>query len=159
MKTHYKKLMNRDYLGSYSLQTETGFTELVVEIVSVEQKEITGPNNNKDVCMVATLKNEKPFIINATNAKSISIVAGSDFVEDWSGVRITLFVAKVSAFGAMHDALRVREVAPGKPKLEKGTDKFDKAKKAIENKATTIEAIKKVYDLSPEVEKLLTTKK
>lgn len=159
MKTHYKTLMNRDYIGSYSLQTPEGFIEKVVEIVSVEQKEVTGPNNQKEMKMVAQLKNEKPFIVNVTNAESIATVAGSEFIEDWTGTKITLYVAQIRAFGENHNALRVRDVAPGKPELKQGTPTFEKAKKAIESKSATIEQIKKKYEVSADVEKLLNGKK
>lgn len=116
MKTHWKKLTNPDYLGAYSLAGENGYTEKVVMIERVQQDTVIGNDGKKEVCMVAHLAGEKPMILNATNCKAIAKVAGSSFVEDWAGTRITLYVQQgVRAFGDVVDALRVRPKAPAPP--------------------------------------------
>lgn len=113
MKTHWKKLTNPDYLGAYSLATENGYAEKVVTIDHVQQDTVVGNDGKKEVCMLAHLVGEKPMVLNATNCKAIAKVAGSSFVEDWSGVSITLYVQQnVKAFGDVVDALRVRPKAP-----------------------------------------------
>ena len=116
MKTHWKKLTNPDYLGAYSLAGENGYAEKVVTIERVQQETVTGTDGKKEVCMVARLVGEKPMILNAASCKAISKVAGSSFVEDWSGTSITLYVQQgVQAFGNVVDALRVRPKAPAPP--------------------------------------------
>ena len=52
------------------------------------------------------------MICNATNAKTITKVAGSPYIEDWKGVKIALYSEEVSAFGETVDALRVRPYPP-----------------------------------------------
>ena len=52
------------------------------------------------------------MILNATNSKAIQKVAKTPYIEKWSGVKIQIYTAKVSAFGEQVDALRIRTVAP-----------------------------------------------
>lgn len=156
-KTHWKKLQNPDYIGAYSLMDTGEPVDLVVEIVSVGREMVKGADGKKDECTVAKLKGQKPFIINATNAKTITAIYGSPFIEDWAGKLITLHVAKVRVAGDTVDALRIRPTAPVKklPELTPKHPKWEGAKTAIEAGNTTIEAIRKSYSLSPENETLL----
>jgi len=68
-KTHWKKLENPDYIGAYSLEQGK---DLTVQIENVKRELITGTGGKKEECTVAALKGQKPFIINRTNAKTIS---------------------------------------------------------------------------------------
>jgi len=108
-KTHYKRLMNTDYIGAYSLDEGK---DLIVTISSVAQDEVTGDGGKKESLIVAQLKDQKPFIINATNAKSITKVIGSPYIEDWSGKSVTLFVSTTRLGKDMVECLRVRDFAP-----------------------------------------------
>ena len=58
--THWKKLINPDYLGAYSLD---GMKELNVTIEKVVREMVTGTGGKKEECTVAYLKNQKPFIV------------------------------------------------------------------------------------------------
>lgn len=111
-KTHWKKLENPDYLGSYALQPGQ---ELTVQIKSVGQEEVYNPSSNsKEVCTVAhfTDKAIKPMILNVTNCKTITKLYDTPYIEDWPGKYITVYVAKVKAFGETVEALRIRTKAP-----------------------------------------------
>jgi hypothetical protein len=156
MKTHWKKLNNPNYIGAYSLMNGEDSTELVVQIESVKQEEVTGVGNRKEDCLVAQLKGQKPFILNSTNAKTIEAIADSPYIEDWAGLRITLYVARVSAFGSEVDALRVRKQAPKLPELTPKHKRWDGAKKGLASGKVTIEQIKASFILSSANEKLLT---
>ena len=114
MPTHYKKLMNPDYLGAYALDPGK---DLVVTIRSVANEMIIGADGKKEECIVARFheRDIKPMILNATNCKTITKLAGSPFIENWQGMKIQLFVEKVKAFGDVVEALRIR---PFKPKVE-----------------------------------------
>ena len=114
-KTHWKKFNNPEFLGAYAVDPEE---DLIATIKSVQQEQFTGTGGKKDEGIVIRFeeKDIKPMICNATNAKTISKVVGSPYIEDWAGHRIALYVAEVSAFGETVDALRVR---PYKPKVEK----------------------------------------
>ncbi len=107
--THWKKLVNPDYLGAYSLD---GLAELNVEIDRVVREMVTGTGGKKEECTVAHLKNQKPFIINRTNGKTITKVLKSPYVEEWVGKSITLYATTTKVAGEEVECLRVRPVAP-----------------------------------------------
>lgn len=156
-KTHYRKLRNPNFIGSYELMTGGEPKDMVVEIVSAS-KEMVQNGDKKEDAMVLKLKHQKPMIVNATNAKNIAKALGSPYVEDWSGKHITLYVAKIRAFGETVDALRVRPEAPKAPTLpdlNPKHPKWDGAVTAIKEGKTTIDAIRKQYSLNDENEKLL----
>ena len=118
-KTHYKKLRNPNYMGSWDLPSGK---DLVVTIVAVRQEMVYNPSgNDKEQCMVAEIKGYKPLILNSTNSKNISKAVGSPFIEDWAGKMVSLYVAKVKAFGDTVDAIRVRPNPPIKAKAVKCT--------------------------------------
>jgi len=153
-KTHWKKLHNPDYLGAYSLDTPT----MVVEIKRVEKKEIIGSEGKKDEAIVAQLIGQKPMILNATNCKTIASLYGN-YIEDWAGKQITLFIANVKAYGTTVEALRVESKVPksGLPELTPSHPKWNDAKSSIQN-GFTVEQIRVKYQVSPENEKLLCSK-
>lgn len=154
-KTHWKKLNNPDYIGAYELMTGEENTDLVVQIVSVAKEMVTGPNNRKEECIVAKLKGQKPMILNATNSKTITKLAGSPYIEDWKGLRMTLYVARVKAFGETVDALRVRSKAPGLPELTPEHKRWASAKKSLAAGEVTIADMKKHFKISAANEKKL----
>ena len=94
------------------------------------------------------------MVANATNLKRISKLLGSPFIEDWTNKQIVLTTEKVKAFGEIHDAVRVSTKPVVKPTLT--GDAIEKAKAAIAAGSVTIEAIKKKYNVTNEVETLLT---
>ena len=109
-KTHWKKLHNPDYLGAYALEPGQ---DLIATIRSAAVENVTGADGKKEECMVMRFENGvKPMIVNATNAKTITKVLGSPYIEDWAGQKIQLFVDKVKAFGEVVEALRVRPSRP-----------------------------------------------
>ena len=107
--THWKKLINPDYLGAYSLD---GMSELNVTIEKVVREIVTGTGGKKEECTVAYLKNQKPFIINRTNGKMITKVLKSPYIEEWCGQTITLYATTTKVAGEEVECLRVRPVAP-----------------------------------------------
>ncbi len=116
-KTHWKKLENPDYLGSYALQPNA---DLVVQIKSVGQEEVYNPTNNKkETCTVAHFTDPKikPMILNVTNCKTISKLYDTPYIEDWNGKYISIYIAKVKAFGETVDALRIRSKVPTVEKI------------------------------------------
>lgn len=156
-KTHYKKLRNVNYIGSYELMTGGEPKDMVVTITKAV-KELVQNGDKKEECMVVYLKNQKPFIVNSANAKSISTALGTPYIEDWVGKSITLFVSRIKAFGDWHDALRVRKEAPKEPTKEDLNPKHEKwqvAIDAIKSGSTTIESIQKKYNVNDENLKLL----
>lgn len=108
-KTHWKKLTNPNYLGSYAFQPGEEKTVTIKEV----KREIVQNQNGKEDCTVAYFEEDlKPLILNKTNADAIAKAWGTPYIEDWSGKKIVLKVKKVSAFGEMVDAVRVSKDRP-----------------------------------------------
>jgi hypothetical protein len=111
--THWKKLVNPDYFGSHDLiNPDATYRTIIVTIVRVVQKEITGDGGKKNLKNVLLTKETKPIILNNVNQKMIQRVVGSPFIEKWAGHQIEIYVDKVKAFGEYTDALRVKNQKP-----------------------------------------------
>ena len=109
-KTHWKKLQNPDYLGAYSLDEGK---DLILTIDFVRVENVTGPDNRKEDCTVIHFaEKQKPMIVNATNAKTITKLYKSPYIEDWHGRKIQIYSARVRAFDDMVEALRIRPTVP-----------------------------------------------
>ena len=155
-KTHFKKLRNPNYIGSYELMTDNDKTiELVVTITSVGN-EVVEYDGKKDTCMVARLQGQKPIILNSTNSKVIAKLYGV-FIEDWIGKSITLFVQKIRAFGETVDALRIRPTVPviKLPELTPQSPIWEKVKEAVKDGSRTVAKLREKHFISPENEALL----
>jgi hypothetical protein len=153
MKTHFKKLRNPDYLGSWDLADENGnYRNKVVTITKVSKKMVHDGKGGQEECITVDFAECKPMIMNSTNLKTIFKVLNSPYIEDWTGSKIELTVEKVKAFGEIHDALRViknsLELTPKHPK-------WNGAKTALKEGKVTLEAIKKQYSIALENEELL----
>ena len=108
--THWKKLDNPDYIGAYAFQPGE---EKTLTIRNVQREIVVGAEGKKEECTVVHFcEDEKPMILNATNGKAIQKIAGSGYIEQWEGVRITLKVEAVKAFGDIVDAVRVSRKKP-----------------------------------------------
>lgn len=152
-KTHFKKLRNPDYLGSWDLADDAGnFRNKIVTISKIDKKMVHDGKGGQEECVTVSFQECKPMIMNSTNLKTIWKSLDTPFIEDWESKKIELTVQKVKAFGEVHDALRVvktsLELTPKHPK-------WAGAKTAIKDGKVTIEQIKKQYTISPENEQLL----
>ena len=137
MKTHWKKTMNPNYLGAYALEPNE---DLVVEITEVKTESVMNADGRNEECLVAHLKDQKPLIVNKTNAKAIAKVCGSNYIEDWKGKQIALYISNVKAFGELVEAIRVRTVAPkAKSKRKLNDDDFKKLVKAVADGSYNLE--------------------
>jgi len=126
-KTHWKNNFDYQYLGGYSIDGD----DLELTIVEVKNEEVEGQSGRKESCMVLYFEQvDKGMICNKTNAKTITSVHGSPYVEDWIGKTILLGTEKVSAFGETTDALRVRQVKP-KANIDP-TEAIEKLKGALD---------------------------
>lgn len=109
-KTHWKRLVNPNYLGAYSIEDGK---DLVLTIRAVTQEDIVGENGRKESGMIARfVEPSKPMILNKTNAKMLQKLARSPFIEDWLGMRIALY-ATTTKFGSdVVECLRIRPFVP-----------------------------------------------
>jgi hypothetical protein len=107
-KTHWKRLVNLDYIGAYSLDGQ----DLIVEIERVTVQRVRGEGGKEEDCTVAILKGQKPFIINRTNAKTITKIYGTPYIEEWAGKKITLYPTTTKVAGEIVECLRIRPLVP-----------------------------------------------
>ena len=113
--THWKKLINPDYLGAYSLEPGQ---DMVLTIRQVKKEMITGTDGKKEECIVCYWQEEqKPMILNVTNCKMIAKLLKTPYIERWSGHLIQIGAELVSAFGEKVEALRVRKALPEEAKI------------------------------------------
>jgi len=104
--THWKKLTNPKYVGSHDLQPRQELSVTFEKIVKEQVKNVDGKD---EMCVVAYMKGaQKPLILNKTNMKIITKVLGTPYIEEWVGKSITIYSAKVKAFGEVVDAIRVK---------------------------------------------------
>lgn len=150
--THWKQLVSADYIGAYSLQPGE---ERIVEIISVGRQMVKGTDGKEKECTVAKLKNEKPFILNRTNCKTLTKIYKTPYIENWAGKKIIVYADKVKAFGEEVEALRIRPVEPQKPDLNPQSPKWAGAIKALKEKTHSMDDIKKSFAVSKDNEKLL----
>lgn len=133
-KTHWKRLINLDYIGAYSLEDGK---DMNVTIDKVVRELVTGNGGKKEECTVAYLIGNKPFIINRTNGKMIQKIVGSPFIEDWAGKTITVYATTTKVAGEEVECLRIRPVLP---KVVDYTEQIDKI-----NSCKTIEELKTIW--------------
>lgn len=149
MKTHWKQLINPDYLGAYSLPDGKDIT---VKITKVVREMVTSVGGKQEECTVAHLENQKPMILNVTNSKMIQKIYGTPYIEDWAGKEITLYAATTKLKGDDVECLRIRTKAPSKPVLEYNTKDYEKVLAAIIG-GYTIDQVRTKWQISNELEK------
>lgn len=114
--THWKKLVNPNYLGAYSIENGQ---DLILTIGTVKQEPVIGTDGKSEDCIVCYFTEPvKPMILNSTNAKQLQKLLGTPYIEQWSGHRIQVGIEKVKAFGEVVEALRVRRFLPKADKVK-----------------------------------------
>jgi len=156
-KTHWREFHPTDYIGAYAFDPGE---EKVLTIKEAHHGRVEGEKGKAEDCLVVHWKEAdvKPMIVNVTNSKAISKVAGSPYIEDWAGTAVSLYTTEVKSFGGeMVEGVRIRQTAPKieKPILTPKHPKWDKAVQALSEEKTTIAAIRKSYTLSKKHENAL----
>lgn len=106
---HWKESLPGEYLGAYSLNNQ----DMVVTINSAGPEIITGANGKKEECLVIHFEeNILAMVCNRTNAKTITKVLGSPYLEHWKGKKIQLYPTTTRFGGDMVECIRVRPTAP-----------------------------------------------
>lgn len=152
---HWKSLVNPHYIGAYSLLPKE---EKTVTIINVVREQVKGEGGKSEECTVAYLVNEKPFILNRTNCKTLTKILKSPYIQHWAGKTITIFAAKIKAFGEEMEALRIKDTLPKEkalPELTPDHKQWQEAVKFLSSDTGTIEQIKKKYFLTEENQELL----
>lgn len=108
--THYKKLINPDYLGAYSLEPGK---DMILTIKCVTKEMITGAGGKQEECIVCRwVEDQKPMILNVTNCKTISKMLKTPYVEKWSGHRVQIYATTTKFAGDTVECLRIRKDPP-----------------------------------------------
>lgn len=145
-KTHWKRLMNPDYIGAYWLPPGEDVT---VTIDHVVREMITGTGGKKEECTVAHLKGVKPFILNATNCKTIAKLYGT-YIEDWAGKPITLYATTTKMGGETVECLRIRPKVAVRVPPPITEARLSKALDSIKAGEFTIEKLRANFTLTEE---------
>lgn len=114
-KTHWKKILTSNYLGGVDLDDGNGgYKRIVLTIKDAKRETIIGEGGRKDdVIVVNFAENVKPLILNRTNSKTVIGLSGSNYVEDWAGLRIELYFDPTVRFGKdVTGGIRVMKVPP-----------------------------------------------
>lgn len=148
MKTHWRQLVNPDYLGSYSLPDGKDIT---VRITKVVREMVTSVGGKQEECTVAHIENNKPLILNVTNSRMIQKLYGTPYIEDWAGKEITLYAATTKLKGEDVECLRIRPKQPSKPILQYNTKEYEKVLSAM-MEGYTLEQIRTKWQISKELE-------
>lgn len=153
-KTHYRKAFNSPYLSSADIVEPTVLTIKHVKLEADKSKKTKDQFNTAYFVEPEIRKGEplKPMILNATNSKTMSKLADSKFIDDWNGLKITVYVDHNVRFGKeTMDGLRV---SPNKPNERRVltpdlTKNWEGAKAAFIRDGNLKNVLMKV-DISPE---------
>ena len=161
-KTHWKKMINPDYIGAYLLQPNE---DLRVRITKVVREMVKGTGGKEEECTVAHLQGQKPFILNRTNQKTISKVLGSPYVEDWAGKDILVYATTTKVAGETVECLRVRPTVPKTETTKQPAEPLQTNIIEQVSKCTTLTELGEIWKANAELQgngnfkKLITDKK
>jgi len=150
MKTHWKKVFNKEFLGSHDLDEGKDLTAVIDH---VEIRDVKDPQGSVSKRNVAIFKgNIKPMILNVTNCKTIKKFTGSNYIEEWGDVPVIIYIRTVQAFGEEVEALRIRDRQPQiqKPKLTPDHEKWPAAVDYLKKDGSTMDRILEGWDVDPE---------
>jgi hypothetical protein len=114
-KTHFRKAFDSPYLSSADIVEPTTLTVKRVALEKDKTKKTKDQFNTAYFAEREIRPGEplKPMILNATNSKTMKALTGSAFIEDWTDVRVTVYVDKNVKFGnETMEGLRISPKAP-----------------------------------------------
>ena len=121
---HWRSFTDRETLGAWDLVGKDGKPrDFVLEVVRVERGLVQSKEKPRGEHrpFVYFRGAQKPLVCNATNAESISSMAGSEDTDRWIGLRITLFQTQVKSKGGKPvTGIRVRPMKATGPAEEMG---------------------------------------
>lgn len=153
--THWKKLTHPDYLGAYALEPGQ---DMVLTIKSCAIEIVNGTDGKKQECMVIHFMENgvKPMICNKTNAKTITKIHKTPYIEQWNGKQIQLYASAVSAFGTQTEALRIRDMIPQPTQIDVTAAIFKlESCESLSDLKTTFLALSKAEQSNKEVKALV----
>lgn len=158
-KTHYRKAFDSPYLSSADIVEPTDITIASVRLELDKTKKTKDQFNTAYFVEKELRAGEKlkPMILNATNSKTLKSLTGSPFIDDWTGVKITVYVDPNVRFGKeIMEGLRVSPKAPDtRRSITPENAKMWENAKAAFIRDGNLKAVLAKADMSPEHQKKL----
>lgn len=152
-KTHYRKAFDSPYLSSADIVEPTMLTVSHVSLEKDRTKKTQDLFNTAHFVEKELRPGEKlkPMILNASNSKTMKALANSPFIDDWKGIKITVYVDHNVRFGRETvEGLRISPHAPEKKSLTPDQTKaWESAKVAYKRDGNLIAILARV-DMSRE---------
>lgn len=152
-KTHYRKAFDSPYLSSADIVEPTMLTVSHVSLEKDRTKKTQDLFNTAHFVEKELRPGEKlkPMILNASNSKTMKALANSPFIDDWKGIKITVYVDHNVRFGRETvEGLRISPHAPEKKSLTpEQTKAWESAKVAYKRDGNLIAILARV-DMSRE---------
>lgn len=127
--THYRKVFKSDHLGVADLEDfkEAG-SNLIFTISHVCQEIGTKVAGRKIDANIAYFNEQiKPLVLNATNSKVMQQLSGSCFVENWSNIKVQLYIDPTAKLkGEVVGGVRINKtpVRTSKPEITPANEKL-----------------------------------
>ena len=113
-KTHFKKLRNTNYLGSWDLADSNGnFKNKVVTISDVKKQMVHDGKGGQEECITVHYKECKPMIMNSANLNTMHKSLGTPYIEEWIGKKIEITVEKIEVLRVAKTSLESPPTAIG----------------------------------------------
>lgn len=147
-KTHYRKVFKSDHLSIHDLEDlMERKAPLIFTIKEVKQEwgtKVAGKSINANIAYFE--EKIKPLVLNATNSKILSKLAGSGFVENWNNIPVELYID--------YSAKLMKEVVGGvrikdTPPVVLSKEEVEEAKVRISN-VSTLEELTGLYNANPQ---------
>lgn len=152
-KTHYRKAFDSPYLASADIVEPVVLTIKHVRLEPDRTKKTKDKFNTAYFAEKEIRPGEalKPMILNATNSKTLKNLTGSAFIDDWTDVRVTIYVDHNVRFGKENvEGLRISPQAPTRRLLTPAQAKaWENAKAAYKRDGSLDNVLAKV-DISEE---------
>lgn len=151
-KTHYRKAFDSPYLSSADIVEPTVLTISHVTLEADRTKKTKDVFNTAHFVEKEIRPGEKlkPMILNATNSKTMKALTNSPFIDDWKGIRITVYVDHNVRFGKETlEGLRISPHVPERKSLTPDMTKaWENAKAAFKRDGNLVSVLARM-DMSP----------
>ncbi len=103
------------FSGSYLKAADLQGRRVSATIDRVEMETLGSGSDAEQKPIVYFQNKEKGLVLNKTNGNMIAEIAGTEETDEWNGVKIALYPAKVDFQGKRVDAIRI-DYPAGQPK-------------------------------------------
>jgi hypothetical protein len=111
---HFLSLFDANYLYAHDLKgRDVTVTIKEVKVAKLRSIDKNKPDQKKPILFFKESKDNRGLVLCKTNARIVAGIYGTE-TDGWVDKKITLFGARVEAFGETVDAIRIRPTAPGK---------------------------------------------